>query len=82
MSVIVTLILALLPALMQWLVDLLNQHAGDATATGDDAADAEGLLLVCLRSLPPTAVCKRAVVRILLAHVPPAIRAGEKGSPG
>lgn len=81
MTIIVQLILDLLPVLAQWLIDLLNKHAADQTASGDDAADAETLLLCVLRDLPPLAVAKRAFVRVLLAYVPPAIRAGEKELP-
>lgn len=82
MAVIVALILALLPVVVQWLIDLLNKHAAAVTRSGDDAADARTLLTLVLED--DSLLChpfKRAVVAFLLAKAPGAVAAKSKLSP-
>ena len=79
MSIIVTLILALLPVVMQWLIDLLQKHAATLQPTGDDAADAR-TLLACVLADPELDghPVRWAMVRILYHDGPAAIAAKSK----
>jgi hypothetical protein len=79
MSIVASLILALLPVVLQWLAALLQKHSAALDATGDQAADSHRLLTSALgdpslRGRP----FRRAVVRLLLHRAPDVIRAGAK----